>query len=70
MFDEGVSVQATNSGPSLLEIIRLLDTEKISIRQVALSHPSLDEVFLLHTGRQMRTEEVKPMIPNWQLGIV
>ena len=66
LFDEGVSVQAANSGPALLEIIRLLDAEKISIRQVALSHPTLDEVFLLHTGRQMRTEEVKAMNPNWR----
>ena len=27
---------------------------------VVSSHPSLDEVFLQHTGRAMRTEEVKP----------
>jgi ABC-2 type transport system ATP-binding protein len=66
LFDEGVSIQAANSGAALLEIIRLLDAEKVPLQQVALSHPTLDEVFLIHTGRQMRVEEVKPMSPSWR----
>src|SRR2546427_1162533 len=37
------------------------DAEKVPVHQVALAHPTLDEVFLQHTGRQMRVEEVKPM---------
>ncbi|MGH7339039.1 MAG: DUF4162 domain-containing protein, partial [Candidatus Rokuibacteriota bacterium] len=61
VFDEGVSVHAANAGASLLEILRLLDAERVSVQQVALSHPTLDEVFLQHTGRQMRVEEVKPV---------
>lgn len=60
-FDEGVSVQADNAGATLLEIMRLLDAERIPLQQVALSHPTLDEVFLEHTGRAMRAEEVKPV---------
>jgi ABC-2 type transport system ATP-binding protein len=59
-FDEGVSVHAENGGATLVELVRLLDAEQIEIQQVALSHPTLDEVFLRHTGRQMRVEEVKP----------
>jgi ABC-2 type transport system ATP-binding protein len=58
-FDEGVSVHASNGGVTLLEIVRMLDAEKVPIKQVALSNPTLDEVFLQHTGRQMRVEEVK-----------
>jgi len=60
-FDEGISVHAENGGATLLDIVRLMDSEKFPIHEVALSHPTLDEVFLQHTGRQMRVEEVKPM---------
>jgi len=59
-FDEGVSVHAKDGGATLLEVLRLLDSEGVAVRQVAISQPSLDEVFLQHTGRQMRVEEVKP----------
>jgi len=59
-FDEGLSVHAPDGGKTLLDIVRLLDAEKITVKQIAVAQPSLDEVFLLHTGRQMRIEEVKP----------
>ena len=58
-FDEGVSAHSTDGGATLLEILRRMDSEKVPIQQVALAHPSLNEVFLQHTGRQMRVEEVK-----------
>jgi daunorubicin resistance ABC transporter ATP-binding subunit len=60
-FDEGVSVHAADGGAALPEILRVLDAERIPLAQVAMAHPTLDEVFLQHTGRQMRVEEVKPM---------
>ena len=59
-FEEGVSVHAENGGAVLLEILRALDGERIPVREVALARPSLDEVFLQHTGHQMRPDEVKP----------
>jgi daunorubicin resistance ABC transporter ATP-binding subunit len=59
-FDEGVSVHVEHGGATLLEILRTLDSERIAVREVALARPSLDEVFLQHTGHQMRSEEVKP----------
>ena len=58
-FDQGVSVHATDGGSTLLDILRILDAEKVPVLEVALAHPTLDEVFLQHTGRQMRAEEVK-----------
>ena len=61
VYDEGVSAHTANGGGTLLEILRRLDAEKVPVLQVALAHPTLDEVFLQHTGRQMRVEEVKPM---------
>jgi ABC-2 type transport system ATP-binding protein len=60
-YDEGVSVHAADGGSALLDLMRLLDAERIPLQQVALAHPTLDEVFLQHTGRQMRVEDVKPM---------
>lgn len=42
-------------GEKLLpEILRLLDRQKISIQTIELSRPSLDDVFLQHTGRTLR----------------
>ncbi len=61
IFDEGVSAHTADGGGTLLEVLRRLDAEKVPVHQVALAHPTLDEVFLQHTGRQMRVEEVKPM---------
>jgi ABC-2 type transport system ATP-binding protein len=61
IFDEGVSAHTADGGATLLEVLRRLDAENVPVHQVALAHPTLDEVFLQHTGRQMRVEEVKPM---------
>jgi daunorubicin resistance ABC transporter ATP-binding subunit len=59
-YDAGVAVYAKN-GPSLVpQIVRMLDDVHVQIAQLTLSAPSLDDVFLKHTGHQMRVEEVKP----------
>jgi ABC-2 type transport system ATP-binding protein len=60
-FDEGVSVHAADGGQAVLDVMRLLDAERVPVQQVAVARPTLDEVFLQHTGRAMRVEEVKPM---------
>ncbi len=58
--DSGVTVYAKN-GPSLVpQIVRMLDDVGVQIAQLTLSAPSLDDVFLKHTGHAMRSEEVKP----------
>jgi len=61
IFDEGVSAYTADGGATLLEVLRRLDADNVPVHQVALAHPTLDEVFLQHTGRQMRVEEVRPM---------
>ncbi len=59
-YDAGVTVYA-KSGPSLVpQIVRMLDDVGVQIAQLTLSAPSLDDVFLKHTGHQMRSEEVRP----------
>jgi daunorubicin resistance ABC transporter ATP-binding subunit len=59
-FDQGVTARTRNGGATLLEIVRRLESERIAVNEVAVSHPTLDQVFLQHTGRAMRVEEVKP----------
>jgi len=60
-YDGGIIVFAKN-GPSLVpEIVRSLDAASVHIAQLSLSSPSLDDVFVKHTGRKLRVEEVKPM---------
>ncbi len=60
-YEGGIMVFAKN-GPSLVpEIVRSLDGAGIQIAQLSLSSPSLDDVFVKHTGRKLRVEEVKPM---------
>ncbi len=59
-FDAGVMAYAKN-GPSLIpQMVRMLDDVGVQISQLTLSAPSLDDVFLKHTGHQMRVEEVRP----------
>jgi ABC-2 type transport system ATP-binding protein len=44
-----------DDGPAALpELMRLLDSEAIGVRTVTLSEPTLDDVFLAHTGRSLR----------------
>ena len=40
--------------PPLPEILRLLDAERIGIKSMSLSEPTLDDVFLRQTGRSLR----------------
>jgi ABC-2 type transport system ATP-binding protein len=60
-FEFGVTVQARNGGAALVEILRRLESSHVPVKEVAVSPPTLDQVFLQHTGREMRVEEVRPM---------
>jgi ABC-2 type transport system ATP-binding protein len=41
---------------ALPELFRVLDSERISVRTVSLSEPTLDDVFLARTGRSLRDQ--------------
>jgi ABC-2 type transport system ATP-binding protein len=43
-----------DGGAVLPHLLRLLDAERIEIRSVSLSEPTLDDVFLRQTGRSLR----------------
>jgi hypothetical protein len=38
------------------EIVRALDNAEVRISSINVSTPTLDDVFLKHTGRRIRTE--------------
>jgi hypothetical protein len=38
--------------------VRALDSSDIRIASVTFSSPSLDDVFIKHTGRRIRTEDL------------
>jgi hypothetical protein len=40
--------------------VRALDAASIKVARLELSEPTMDDVFLRHTGSRMRVEESKP----------
>jgi ABC-2 type transport system ATP-binding protein len=56
--EECLTVYAKNAGLLIADIVRALDSTDIRIASVTFSSPSLDDVFMKHTGRRIRTEEL------------
>ncbi len=59
--DGGLVVYAKNGGYMVPEIVRAFDTAKIHLSSIGVSSPTLDDVFLKHTGKRIRVEEVSSM---------
>ncbi len=57
--DEGLAAIAQNAGQIIPDIVRAFDQNKIPIASVSFSSPSLDDVFLQHTGRRIRPEDLQ-----------
>lgn len=59
--DGGLTVYAKNASTLVPDIVRAFDASGLKLSSINLSRPSLDDVFLKHTGHRIRTEElVKP----------
>jgi len=56
--EECLTVYAKNAGLLIADIVRALDSSDIRIASVTFSQPSLDDVFMKHTGKRIRTEEL------------
>jgi ABC-2 type transport system ATP-binding protein len=50
-------VHVTDAASALPALIRLASESGIALERVTYSQPTLDDVFLLHTGRELREEE-------------
>jgi ABC-2 type transport system ATP-binding protein len=53
-----LTVYAKDGGSLIADIVRALDSSDIRLLSVTFSSPSLDDVFLQHTGRRIRAEEL------------
>jgi ABC-2 type transport system ATP-binding protein len=56
--EECLTVYAKDAGLLIADIVRTLDSNGIKLASVTFSSPSLDDVFMRHTGRRIRTEEL------------
>ena len=56
--DECINVYAQNGGALIADIVRALDSIDIRLSAVTFSSPSLDDVFMKHTGRRIRAEDL------------
>jgi len=56
--EECLTVYAKNAGLLVADIVRAFDTSDIRLASVSFSQPTLDDIFLQHTGRRIRPEEL------------
>ncbi len=59
---EGVRLAVVDAGTALPELFRRLDGDGVTIRGLALSEPTLADVFLRYTGREIRAEAASEAI--------
>jgi daunorubicin resistance ABC transporter ATP-binding subunit len=57
--DNGLIVYGKNGAFMVPEIVRALDSAQLKISTINVSTPTLDDVFLKHTGRRIRSEGQK-----------
>jgi ABC-2 type transport system ATP-binding protein len=65
--DGGLVAQANNASNIIASIVRRLDDSGIKLSSISFSSPSLDDVFLHHTGKRIRAEELGKM-PESRIG--
>ncbi len=56
--DDGLVVYAKNGGYMVPDIVRAFDGADVRLASIGVSTPTLDDVFLKHTGRRIRPEEL------------
>ena len=56
--EECLTIYAENAGKLIADIVRALDSLGIRLLSVTFSSPSLDDVFIRHTGRRIREESL------------
>lgn len=57
VFDHSISLPVRDAGEALSALVRRLDAAGIPVARLSMSSPTLDEVFLRHTGERMRVED-------------
>ncbi|MGA3198742.1 MAG: ATP-binding cassette domain-containing protein [Halobacteriota archaeon] len=57
-IETGLAAYAKNAGALVPDIVRLFDENGIRLTSINVASASLDDVFLQHTGRRIRSEEL------------
>ncbi len=65
--DGGLVAQVNNASSVIANIVRGLDDSGIKLSSITFSSPTLDDVFLHHTGKRIRAEELGQM-PDRRIG--
>jgi ABC-2 type transport system ATP-binding protein len=56
--DGGITAYATEAGSIIADIVRAFDDKGVDLNSINFAQPTLDDVFLTHTGRRIRPEEL------------
>jgi len=65
---DGLTVYAKDGGQFVPELVRAFDKSSIKLISINLSSPTLDDVFLKHTGKRIRVEEAEKQAPAGMFG--
>lgn len=66
--EEGLTIYVKNGGLFVPELVRAFDKTDIELVSINISTPSLDDVFLKHTGKRIRTEELVKEVSSGRFG--
>jgi ABC-2 type transport system ATP-binding protein len=61
---DGITIYIKNGGYFIPDLVRAFDKSDIKLVSINLSTPSLDDVFLKHTGKRIRVEELQKQAPS------
>jgi ABC-2 type transport system ATP-binding protein len=56
---DGLNIYVDQGGVAVPQILRLMEGSGLTVGEIALARPSLDDVFLKYTGRKIREEKGK-----------
>ena len=66
--DEGLTIYVKNGGLFVPELVRAFDKTDLELISINISTPSLDDVFLKHTGKRIRREELVKQVTTGRFG--
>jgi hypothetical protein len=66
--EEGLTIMVKNGSAVIVRVVRSLDGAGVSVEQLRLSAPTLDEVFLKLTGKTLTVLEPKEAAPRRRRG--
>jgi ABC-2 type transport system ATP-binding protein len=66
--EQGLTLYVKNGGLFVPELVRAFDKADIQLISINISTPSLDDVFLKHTGKRIRVEELVKQAPSAMFG--